>query len=93
MAPRTIDKTVWHLDFGSSDCELCGPSWDRLEVEYHTGTKLVDIHYEVGCTGGDDREGVPLEEAIEWVHDTKELWSEYGPRIATIAQGLERYRD
>lgn len=93
MAPKTLTKTCWDIYLGETGCELCGWSQDSLEVTYHRDTKLVDIDYSVGCYGGDHREDVPLEEAIEWIRGTKELWSEYGRQIATIAEDLEGFRD
>lgn len=94
MAPRIITATKWQIDLGSTDCKTCkAVVHDHLEVFYDHGSQSVVIHYNVGCSGGENRYEDTIGEAVAWLKHTRRLWPEYEGSIDSIIENLNKYQE
>lgn len=94
MAPRLITASKWAIDFGSTDCKTCKASvQDSLDVFYDHGSKSVIIHYNVGCSGGENRYEDTIGEAVDWLRHTRRLWPEHEKAIDSIIENLNKHQE
>lgn len=92
VAPRVITASKWAIDLGSTNCRTCkAVVQDSLDVFYDHGSKSVVIHYNVGCSGGENRYEDSPGEAIEWLKHTRRLWYEYEHVFDSIIDSLSKH--
>lgn len=91
VAPTTLTPCKWYLNMGGD--VIKGKHWENsLDVTLDYGRQAVTAVYYKGVHGFEEREHMPVPEALEWLDKIQREWSEYGSQIGTMIDGIRRHQ-